>query len=451
MVPRSNHTALPSPKRHDGQQHAQHVQHAPHHDHPRRFALRTSLVVAILITLLTFITVAFAVDPVRDAATLQPIGEASLSRPTSYLAIEPVSSVLDTVTLLTVAQHIALVIWVIVLFAIARIVLARSRSTTARREVWASLALLGAIFLTYAAAAMLPRPMAQLETSDPGVLVADFHAHTKYSHDGRSGWSEDDVREWHRAAGFDLALITDHATFEGAERGVASNPPQAGQGTLILQGLEAFYRGEHVNILNAGRRYKGITTPDLKDVDEQSLMIASLLVQTAPVLIETMPGNLSKVVAAAPGQAGMSAIEIVDGSPRGLSQTRRDRQRIIHLADSLNLALVTGSDNHGWGRTAPGWTLLAIPGWRGMTADSISRIVEDILRVGRRDGTKTAERVVAGGTTATGLVFALPAIAWRMFTTLSADERVAWMIWTWGLVLIGRAVRRYRVRPSIAT
>ena len=125
------------------------------------------------------------------------------------------------------------------------------------RVVWVLLAAIaGAVFVTYAAGAMLPRPMAQLVTSDPNILLADFHSHTKYSHDGRSGWTEDDVREWHRAAGFDVAYITDHATFEGAERGVASNAGQAGQGTMLLQGLEAFYRGEHVNIPNAGRRYR---------------------------------------------------------------------------------------------------------------------------------------------------------------------------------------------------
>ena len=27
---------------------------------------------------------------------------------------------------------------------------------------------------------------------------------------------------------------------------------------MVLQGLEAFFNGEHVNVLSAGRRYKGI-------------------------------------------------------------------------------------------------------------------------------------------------------------------------------------------------
>jgi hypothetical protein len=144
----------------------------------------------------------------------------------------------------------------------------------------------------------------------------------------------------------------------------------------------------------------------------------------------------------------VQAMEIVDGSPRGLAQGRRDRDRIIHLADSLNLALVTGSDNHGWGRTAPGWTMLKIPGWRGMSTDSLSRRIEDVLRQLRREATRPVERRVAGGQNPIALLFTAPLVTWRMFTTLSADERVMWLIWIWGVVLLVRGLRRYRPRPS---
>src|SRR5439155_1338157 len=108
----------------------------------------------------------------------------------------------------------------------------------------------------------------------------------------------------------------------------------------------------------------------------QALALASLIPATSPVLIETIPGDLHKLLT--PGVPLLSAIEIVDGSPRGLSQGRRDRRRIVQVADSLNLALVVGSDNHGWGRTAPGWTLLRIAGWRGMVTDTLSRRIEEV-------------------------------------------------------------------------
>jgi hypothetical protein len=400
------------------------------------------------VTLLVILTALFAVSPVRDAVTLGEVGEARLSVPAGYTAIAPLSAVLDTITLLTVAQHIALLLWVILVYVAWRVGRPRG-ATTPFREARNAAFLLGGILVTYAAVALLPRPMAALATSDDTVLSIDFHAHTKYSHDGRPGWTEDDVRNWHHAAGYDVAYITDHRSFEGAERGIASNPGQAGEGTMLLQGLEAFFRGEHVNVLDAGRRFKGITTPDLKDVDEQSLSIAAVIPATTPVIIETLPGNLARIpVTTKQGATGVAAIEIVDGSPRGLSQTRRERARIVRIADSLNLALVVGSDNHGWGRAAPGWTLMRIPGWRGMTTDSLSRRIEGVLGIGRREATRNVERRIAGGSTPIALAFAAPAIVLRMLTTLSPDERVMWIVWLWAIALAPRVWRSGRSRGA---
>jgi hypothetical protein len=400
------------------------------------------------VTLLVILTALFAVSPVRDAVTLGEVGEARLSVSAGYTAIAPLSAVLDTITLLTVAQHIALLLWVILVYVAWRVSRPRG-ATMPLREARNAAFLLGGILVTYAAVALLPRPMAALATSDDTVLSIDFHAHTKYSHDGRPGWTEDDVRNWHHAAGYDVAYITDHRSFEGAERGIASNPGQAGEGTMLLQGLEAFFRGEHVNVLDAGRRFKGITTPDLKDVDEQSLSIAAVIPATTPVIIETLPGNLARIpVTTTQGATGVAAIEIVDGSPRGLSQTRRERARIVRIADSLNLALVVGSDNHGWGRAAPGWTLMRIPGWRGMTTDSLSRRIEGVLGIGRREATRNVERRIAGGSTPIALAFAAPAIVLRMLTTLSPDERVMWIVWVWAIALAPRVWRSVRSRGA---
>jgi hypothetical protein len=399
---------------------------------------------AVVVTLAVLVSAAFAVDPIRDALTLEPVGEAHLEVSPGYIALAPLSAILDTITLLTVPQHISVILWVIGAYVVWRL-MASGTTPNMRREISGALVLLAAIILTYAAAAFLPRPMASLTVSDETVLAADFHSHTEASHDGRKGWTDDDVRDWHRDAGYDVAYITDHRSFAGAERGIASNPPEAGQGTMLLQGIEAVFRGEHVNILNAGRRYRGLLTPDLGDVDEQALQMASMLPPTTPVLIETIPGNLDKVPAAGPelgSGGGVQAIEIVDGSPRGLTQSRRDRARIDTLVNKLNLAVVSGSDNHGYGRAAPAWTLLRIQGWRGMSGDSLARRIEEVIRNGRKDATRVAERRIADSTTPTSVALAGPAVAWRMFTTLSPDERVMWIVWTWAIVGIAAVVRR---------
>jgi hypothetical protein len=404
----------------------------------------------VVVTVLVVITSGFAIEPIRDAALLTGVGEARLDVTAPYLFIAPFSATLDTLTLLTIGQHVALLVWAILVFATWRVLRHRRGGVQPVREAIAAGVFLLVIVAVYAVGAMVPRPMARIAISDETVLAVDFHTHTKYSHDGRSGWSEDKVRAWMADAGFDGAYITDHRTFEGAERGVSANAGVAGEGTLLFQGLEAGYKGEHVNILGAGRRYKGITGPDLRDVDEQSLNLAFLFPATSPVVIETLPGDFEKVKDSTAKGVSVVAMEIIDGSPRGLAQGRRDRSRIVHLADSLNFALVTGTDNHGWGRTAPGWTLLRIPGWRGMTADSLSRRIEDVIRSGRRSATRPVERIVAGGQNPFSLALTPILVLWRMLTTLSADERVMWIIWTWALVFAIRAVRRYRLRASQA-
>ena len=120
---------------------------------------------------------------------------------------------------------------------------------------------------------------------------------------------------------------------------------------MMLQGLEAFFNGEHVNMLSAGRRYKG--SHDARPQGHRSssrCMLASIIPPTSPVTIETVPANLDKVPApTANGFAGVvQAIEIVDGSPRGLSQSARDRARIVHTRRQPQpRARSPGSDNHG--------------------------------------------------------------------------------------------------------
>jgi hypothetical protein len=406
---------------------------------------------AVAITIVVLVTSAVSVDAIRDAASFEGVGEARLGVSAGYLAIAPVSAMLDTLTLLAIPQHIAIVVTAILIYALIRWRRAQSRQTRIVTEVAWACAFLVSLLVVYAAAAIMPRPMAGLVVSDETVLAVDFHAHTKYSHDGRWDWTEEDVRDWHRSAGYDAAYITDHATFEGAERGIATNPPVAGDGEILLQGLEAFYKGEHVNVLSAGRHYRGLTNATLKDVDPEALGLASLIAQTAPLLIETIPGNLDRVPASTPAlPVGVQAIEIVDGSPRGLTQGRRDHNRILRIADSLDLALVTGSDNHGWGRVAPGWTMMRVEGWRGMPTDSLSSRIEHALRQGRRAATRTVERRIAPATNPVEIVLSAPLVLWTMFTTLSADERVMWLMWTWGLVLVIRGVRSYRARPSAA-
>ncbi|MEO6526113.1 MAG: hypothetical protein ABIP93_05775 [Gemmatimonadaceae bacterium] len=411
--------------------------------------------VALTVVALLALSAPFALDPIRDAATLLPMVEASLHRPASYLLLAPVSSILDTITLLSARQHIALLVTLLLgwtlwwwwrLPELDVAVTPARRAVRVAARVGIALALLIGL---YVAAVLFPRPMAGLDTAGPDIVAIDFHAHTKYSHDGRWNWNPEDVREWHRDAGFDVAYISDHRTFEGARDGWANNPTSSGEATILLPAIEVVWRGEHVNILDADRMYRGILTPSLRDVDDEALRLASLVPGNEPVLIETIPGNLSQMgPAKGPATAGVRAIEIVDGAPRGLGQSRQERQRILALADSFNLALVAGSDHHGWGHTASAWTLMLLPGWRAVPPEELSKAIARTLRQQGRAGTKVAERYVADTDQGLALPLTVPLVAWGMFRALSFDERVVWLAWVAALSVLARVQRMRRRTPG---
>ena len=401
------------------------------------------------------LSAAWAIDPIRDGATRGAVPEATLDRSSAYLLLAPISAILDTLTLLSIRQHVALVVTLLVGWALwwwwsrRELDLAISpgrRAVLVASRVGIALALLVGL---YVVAVLVPRPMAALRTTSPAVITVDFHSHTKYSHDGRWNWEAEDVRRWHRKAGFDVAYISDHRTFDGAREGWANNPAQAGTETLLLPAIEVVWRGEHVNVLDADRMYHGILDAALRDVDDDALRLASLVPGNEPVLIQTIPGDLSKVVAAkGSGTPGVRAIELVDGAPRGLTQSRRERARILDIADSANLALVAGSDHHGWGHAASAWTLLILPGWRAAPPEDVSRAIAASLRAGGRGATKVVERYVADTDDAALLPFTAPLVAWGMFRTLSLDERVVWLAWIAAVVLLARARGMRRRRPG---
>ena len=399
---------------------------------PRRSLLSRVPWTPALITLAVVISSGGAVRPVRDAATLEEISEAFLARPVSYVAMAPVSNVLDLLTLLSVRQHVALFVGLIILFAGWRLLRHRA-GASARGHAIASGGFLLAFVLTYLAAVLLPRPMAYLASQDANILRVDFHSHTSESHDGAGWFSVERNRAWHRAGGYDAAFITDHATVAAAERGIAANPRAGLDGVVLLQGIEATWSGEHVAVLNAERTYKGVLTENKRDVDPQGLALASVVATREPVIVWNHPKELNKLPpASGPGTAGIRALEISNGSPPGMDKIRPKRAALVALAEQYDLALTTGSDNHGWGRTAPNWTLMRPTLWRGATSDELTLRIERVIRDGGYRGTRVVERVVADpGSSRFALAMTIVAAPARMLTTLSTDERVMWLVWTW--------------------
>jgi hypothetical protein len=399
--------------------------------------------VAIIVTLVVLAAWPLALSPVIDLETLAPVPGAHLTLGPGYLILAPICDVMDALTLLSVSQTIALLVSLAALFIVWRELHWRRFGTTLLREMRFALLALAGLVLFYLVAIVAPRPMARLTLDDANALAVDVHSHTRFSHDGRSSFTPDANRAWHRDAGFDVAYITDHSRFAGAREAARRNPARAGDGLTSLPGIEYVANHDHLLTLGASDSTAALLTGGPR----RALAARSALSARDPVIVQTIPEHLDRLPAPdSAGLRGAIAIELSDGSPRGIEQSQRDRARIIHLADSLDLALVAGSDNHGWGRTAVAWSVMRIPGWRALSADSLGEAIAGRLHAARRHAVEVvARRSPDAGQYGALVVATLPAVGWNILRTMSPLERLSWIAWAWiATAVLMSAISRLR-------
>jgi hypothetical protein len=367
-------------------------------------------------------------------------------RPPLYVAIAPLSDVLDAFSLLSVPQLIALTVALAAYFSLWRVWRARRRGTTRWNEFCAASRAFVVYLLLVAMSAVLPRPMAALKVHDPDAVVFDVHSHTNYSHDASHTFTVERNREWHRAAGFDVAYITDHRCFDGAAEGLRTNPKRAGDGTVLLSGVE----------LQGDEQHQVVLEPPDAAVPKGFLEAwcvragAGHTPAIPPVRVQTIPEDLSKMRVASPTTPdGVTAIEISDGAPRGLAQADRDGEELWDLASDHHLSVIAGSNNHGWGRTAVAWNVVRIPGWRSLSPDSLGKLIEDRLRsrdvnavqvVTRRRFESPSNRYLAAAA-----YVATPVIVGLMvWDSMSVLDWLSWLAWAAVIFMIAGRVHRRR-------
>jgi hypothetical protein len=402
------------------------------------------------------VTAAFSLSPLVDVVRPQSPAAASLKTSLLYDILAPLSNVLDTLTLLTPAQYGAtFALCLVVLFAPAIIrTLKRPREFRLVSTIVPCLRCVGGTVAIIGLMIVARRPMAALSLQDPDLIAVDFHSHTSASHDGRADFDAERNREWHRSAGFNAAYITDHRTFAGALSAAERNPSVAGNGVTLLPGVELRDGGgEHPILLGADPARTRLTSADL-----EGAIIKPDAGPVPPILLLTIPGNIRRVPPSEyTGPIRLAGIELSDGSPRGMAQTASDKEAILALAEKLHLAPVAGSDNHGWGRTAPAWSVLRIPGWRDMTPALLDNTIRRTVLARSPGTTDVIARRTAGPPS--GKVEAAlggVAVGLLMTRTMSLRDRLSWILWSWAgaLVSLARARRtrrelRIRVRQAM--
>ena len=398
----------------------------------------------------TFILLAGALfhhsDLLQTSLAGAPEPAFDLTQSWGYLVLAPLCRLLDMLTLLDPSQHLEL--WACIgLLWIAGPLALRWPARWREPVDWARahkrlLSIAVAIFVIYTAGGLLPRTMEALAVSDPDLIKVDFHSHTQASHDGRPHFSAEDSRAWHRAAGFDAAYISDHGDWKGVDEALKNNPALAGQGTVLLEAREFSMGDAHVIGLGDRELYKFALANGHFDAREATKRYQST--GTWPVMIFTIPGAVGDLADyAVTGLAPYSAVEISDGAPRGLAQGRRDRKALMRLAVQYDLSLIASSNNHGWGRTAPAWTVLSIPGWRRMTPAALSAALQRCLADDGRRATVVVERRPPAPISAWyGPPLILPQLAAYLLTTLTMRERFVWILYLW----IGAALLTPKLR-----
>jgi hypothetical protein len=189
-----------------------------------------------------------------------------------------------------------------------------------------------------------------------------------------------------------------------------------------------------------------ITSPDWKGA-----AVAADGGPAPPMLLLSMPGDILRIpMSMTTGAVRVAGIEVADGSPRGMAQSARDRDAILALAGKLHLAIVSATDNHGWGRTPPAWSVMRISGWRAMTPAELDiAIRRTIITQGPHAIEVIARRIPLAPRSKLDVALGGVVVALVMMRTMSPTDRVSWIVWSWALYLVSVLSARRRINLGI--
>ncbi|MDX8384317.1 MAG: hypothetical protein R8M45_09565, partial [Ghiorsea sp.] len=220
------------------------------------------------------------------------------------------------------------------------------------------------------------------------------------------------------------AFITDHSSFAGIDEGKKNNPLQAKDGVLLLAGIEAAYHDTaHVMALCASR----------DNAQEKPFIWTPLDSKGGckPLLLQATPGPVQDLELTHASGKGVLAIEIHDAAPAGLEELR-ERDFLIEQAKKFNIAVLYGSDNHGWAFAASAWSVLHISNWQHMNDQQLALAITDRIRDKGFDTGQVIERNMLPSPRSFIEHITMPArLFWHMLSQISLAERLSWLVWIW--------------------
>lgn len=387
-------------------------------------SVKALFVIAAALSLLLVSGAVWSINPLRDAALMDPVSGFHLQAPLSFLLLAPLFNVLDLLTSLSTTQHAAMILLPLLVVLIYTVATGLSHSSPLQL-LWIVTKRLVITFIVilvfYAMAMFMPRPMIGLAAEDKDIVLVDFHSHTDYSHDANKWFTAEHNRSWHEGAGFHAVFVTDHKSYQGIKEGKAANAPVAGNGVQLLDAIEAYHKDRHVLALCATETTAAEDTYEWKPLTGGEAPCEPLLVQALPGPVADSAENYKA--------REIRAIELHDGAPLALEEIK-NRATLVAKAREVNIAMVSGSDNHGWAYAAMGWSALRIPGWQQMNADQLALAITNEIRSKGFHAVQVVERnmLLPAASIAEHFIMPLKQV-WRMFQWMSFTERLSWFAW----------------------
>ncbi len=320
-----------------------------------------------------------------------------LRYPIVYTVFAPFFQAADALTVLSLDQHIAFLIFLNLLWFAVRVYIRQGPNHIYKNYFLEFFRWVG-FNLAFAAIAavviLLPRPMAALQLENPDLLALDFHSHTSHSWDARKGFTPYQNLKWHRRGGFHAAFITDHNVVSGAEDAVKNIFGQHQlEGIIPLRGEEVSLFQSHWVILGnkeliPNQKYDTGIEGIHNFIDELSKSSGVFVIASLPEYWLYHWGDLNDFIG-----RGLAGFEIANSAPIALNFPQSKKQFILDASKTHSLVLTGITDSHGWGSTIYVWNTMEIPGWRSIDRQNLEETVIQTLRQRKPEAVQVWTRV----------------------------------------------------------
>lgn len=294
-----------------------------------------------------------------------------------------------------------------------------------KREIWITLKaifitfILFILFLLYTV--LFPFPLHKIRLLRNDILLADFHNHTYYSHDGIATVNENNT--WHISCGFNCWAITDHDTIDGylPMKNACAQVPQK---SVIIPGVEISDKyGNHLLILGTFKNISG-GRETAEIVSEAHKENACVIV--AHIWTNSFRNNLPIYKDLEYLKfCGVDGFEIYSREKKPLFPEYQ--KELINFCKKNNLVMLGGTNWHGWGNYNTIWTAIELPGWQEMSEEEISKKIVKMIQSRKRHSFKVLMK-----STIRPVVkpfFAPFIVLFLYFTQLSTYQLLSWVVW----------------------